>query len=359
MKIFLNLCLVKTGHISLSELQAQVAHALEAAFPMPVWVAAEVADVRVNAGSGHCYFELVEKGDNSIPKASVRAVAWRGTWASLGAYFRGITGDELAPGMRVLLKVTVSYHELYGLSLVITDIDPSYTLGDRERARQQAIAQLKADGVWDMNREVEFADVIQRVAVVSSPGAAGWRDFVQELGRFPWRFEVTLFEAVMQGTATEGSVVAALEAIAARADEFDVAENASVHLFVTGDGQHVEARRTCDHYADGCGSAPPNTVGDLDGEGRIASSVGRGVDTVHEDVGHTCRAADPQEYPAALPRGGYIYAFKIVGYTGGWLGVGKVDDCRSVGRGLVGREKSPARTDVVDFASRRICRDGR
>jgi exodeoxyribonuclease VII large subunit len=123
--------------------------------------------------------------------------------------------------MKVMVKVHVSYHALYGFSLVVTDIDPSYTLGEAERARQETIARLKADGVFDMNRAVELPFVVQRVAVVSSASAAGWRDFVQELERFPYRFSVELFAAVMQGAATEETVVAALEAIAERADEFD------------------------------------------------------------------------------------------------------------------------------------------
>ncbi len=219
-------------HMSLGELLAGVARALDAAFPMPVWVAAEIADLRI-AGTGHCYLELVEKGrdadggygyarsSGAVPKAQARAAIWRGTWASLGAYFRGITGSELAPGMKVLVKVTVSYHELYGFSLVVSDIDPSYTLGEAERLRRETIERLKADGVWDMNREVGLTDVVQRVAVVSSATAAGFRDFMQELGRYPWRVEVELFEAVMQGLATEETVVAALEAIATRVDEFD------------------------------------------------------------------------------------------------------------------------------------------
>ncbi len=210
-------------HLSLAELQAEVARALDAAFPMPVWVAAEIADLRV-AGTGHCYLELVEKGGSSgaVPKAQARAVVWRGTWASLGAYFRGVTGSSLGAGMKVLVKATVSYHELYGFSLVVSDIDPSYTLGEAERQRRETIARLQADGVWDMNRSLVVPPVVQRVAVVSSSAAAGWRDFTQELARYPWRFEVTLFEAVMQGAATEDTVVAALEAIAARADDFDV-----------------------------------------------------------------------------------------------------------------------------------------
>lgn len=209
-------------HISLSELQQRVARAVDAAFPMPVWVVAEISELKVN-GSGHCYMELVEKKDSgAVPKAQARAVVWRGTWASLSAYFLGLTGSALIPGMKVLVKVAVSYHELYGFSLVVSDIDPSYTLGEAERVRRETIERLQADGVFDMNRDVGLPLVVQRVAVISSATAAGLRDFMQELDRFPYRIEVELFEAVMQGAATEETVVGALERIASRADEFDI-----------------------------------------------------------------------------------------------------------------------------------------
>ncbi|MDR2912107.1 MAG: exodeoxyribonuclease VII large subunit [Alistipes sp.] len=207
-------------HLSLGELLSGVGRALNDAFPMPLWVAAEIADLRV-AGTGHCYLELVEKGTGSVPRAQARAVVWRGTWASLGAYFLGVTGSALSAGMKVLVKVSVSHHELYGFSLVVSDIDPSYTLGDRERQRLETIARLRADGVWDMNRQLDLPLPVQRVAVVSSASAAGFRDFTQELSRYPWRVSTELFEAVMQGEATEQTVIAALERIAERADEFD------------------------------------------------------------------------------------------------------------------------------------------
>ncbi len=211
----------QTKHISLSELLTSVKASLESAFPLPVWVAAEIADLKVN-GAGHCYMELVEKGGaNSVPRASARAVAWRSQWQTLSAYFRTTAGSALEAGMKVLVRVVVSYHELYGFSLVVSDIDPSYTLGERERQRQETIKKLQADGVWDMNRQVGFPLVVQRIAVVSSSGAAGWRDFLQELGRYPYNFAVTLFEATMQGHATENSIVEALAGIAQSADEFD------------------------------------------------------------------------------------------------------------------------------------------
>jgi exodeoxyribonuclease VII large subunit len=150
--------------------------------------------------------------------------------------------------MKVLLKVAVSYHELYGFSLQITDIDPSYTLGDWQRQKQETIARLQADGVFAMNRELELPLAVQRVAVVSSAGAAGYRDFMQEIGRYPWRVEITLFEAVMQGHATEESVVAALEAIAERAEEFDAV------VLIRGGGSQTDlaafnSYRLCSHIA--------------------------------------------------------------------------------------------------------------
>jgi exodeoxyribonuclease VII large subunit len=237
-----------TQYISLLELQQRVRHALDGAFPVPLWIAAEIADLKVNA-SGHCYMELVEKGGaNSVPRAQARAVAWRSVWQSLGAYFRGVTGNELAAGMKVLLKVAVSYHELYGFSLQVTDIDPSYTLGDWERQKQETIARLQADGVFDMNRELGLPLAVQRVAVISSAGAAGYRDFMQEIARYPWRVEIALFEAVMQGHATEESVVAALEAIAERADDFDAV------VLIRGGGSQTDmaafnSYRLCSHIA--------------------------------------------------------------------------------------------------------------
>jgi exodeoxyribonuclease VII large subunit len=235
-------------YISLLELQQQVRRALDGAFPVPVWIAAEIADLKVN-GSGHCYMELVEKGGaNSVPRAQARAVAWRSVWQSLGAYFRGVTGNDLAGGMKVLLKVAVSYHELYGFSLQITDIDPSYTLGDWQRQKQETIARLQADGVFAMNRELGLPLAVQRVAVISSAGAAGYRDFMQEIARYHWRFDLALFEAVMQGHATEESVVRALEAIAEQTDDFDAV------VLIRGGGSQTDmaafnSYRLCSHIA--------------------------------------------------------------------------------------------------------------
>ena len=209
-------------HFSLRELQLAVRERLAEAFPLPVWVAAEISEMKVNY-SGHCYLELVEKGGtNGVPAAKASAVIWRSHYGPIATYFASKTGEQLAVGMKVLVRVTISYHELYGLSFQIQDIDPTYTLGDWEQQRQQTITRLREEGVWDMNRELGVPRVPQRVAIVSSANAAGYQDFCKEIARSPYRVELTLFDAFMQGHGAEDSVIEALESIAERADEFDV-----------------------------------------------------------------------------------------------------------------------------------------
>ena len=214
-------------HISLSQLQQRIKSVIEQGLPLPLWVVAEIAECKVNY-SGHCYLELIEKADatdsratSSVPRAQARAVIWRSQYAMLSAYFESQTGSRLAAGMKILAKVTVSYHELYGLSLQITDLDPSYTLGEVERQKQLPSRRLQADGGGECNREVEMPLLVQRRAVVSSATAAGYRDFCQELQQSPYAFRHELVEAVMQGAVAEESVCAALSAIAEREDEFE------------------------------------------------------------------------------------------------------------------------------------------
>ena len=212
-------------HITLSELQHRIKSAVEGSLALPVWVVAEVSELKVNY-SGHCYLELVEKseptrGGTPIPRAQVRAVIWRSQYAMLSSYFEAETGSRLAVGMKILAKVVVSYHELYGLSLQITDLDASYTLGEVERQRQMTIAQLQRDGVWDMNRSLTLPRPLQRIAVVSSAAAAGYRDFCNELRDGGYAFSLTLFDVVVQGTAAEQSICTALEEVALRQEQFD------------------------------------------------------------------------------------------------------------------------------------------
>lgn len=213
-------------HITLSELQHRIKAAVEGSLALPLWVVAEVSELKVNY-SGHCYLELVEKseptrGGTPIPRAQVRAVIWRSQYAMLSSYFEAQTGSRLAVGMKILAKVVVSYHELYGLSLQITDLDASYTLGEVERQRQMTIAQLQRDGVWDMNRSLTLPRPLQRIAVVSSAAAAGYRDFCNELRDGGYAFSLTLFDVVVQGVAAEQSICTALEEVALRQEQFDV-----------------------------------------------------------------------------------------------------------------------------------------
>lgn len=240
--------MAESQHITLRELQRRVKSALEGQFALPVWVSAEISEIKVNY-SGHCYLELVEKGgDNGVPTAQARAVVWRSHYPRISGYFEAETGQRLASGIRILAKVLVSYHELYGFSLQITDIDPSYTLGDMERQRQQTIAQLQQDGVWDMNREATMPAVVQRIAIVSSANAAGYQDFCKELDKSPYRFSLTLFDAFMQGAAAEESIIEALCSVAARMEDFDAV------VLIRGGGSKSDlncfnAYRLCAHVA--------------------------------------------------------------------------------------------------------------
>lgn len=217
----LNITTTPASSITLYDLQRLVRSTLESRFADPVWISAEISELKLNR-SGHCYLNLVEKGStDATPRAEARAVIWKSSYDRLARLFEDATHSVLSSGIRVLVRVIVTYHEVYGFSLQIIDIDPSYTLGDIERRRMETIAQLKRDGVWDMNRAVPLPHPVLRVAVVSSPTAAGYQDFRRELQRTPYRFSITLFESLMQGEGAEASVVDALTAIAARSDEFD------------------------------------------------------------------------------------------------------------------------------------------
>ena len=188
---------------------------------MPVWVSAEVADIKINA-SGHCYIELIEKDEKSgATLAQARATIWRAQVRGVVGEFERATQRRLVAGMKILFKATVQHHAVYGMSLQIAEIDASHTIGDMERQRQECIARLKKEGVWDMNRTLTMPTVPQRIAVISSATAAGYRDFMKELGKSVYRINTELFEATMQGATSEESVAAALCAIAEREEEFD------------------------------------------------------------------------------------------------------------------------------------------
>ena len=208
-------------HITLAQLQGRISIALADALPLPVWVSAEIADIKINA-SGHCYIELIEKNEKTgATEAQARATIWRSQVMSTIGRFEQESGQRLAKGMKILFKATVSHHAVYGMSLQIQQIDALHTIGDMERRRQQTIEQLQKEGVWEMNRSLPMPLVVQRVAVISSATAAGYQDFMKELSRSAYRIKTELFEATMQGERCDESIVAALYAVAERSDEFD------------------------------------------------------------------------------------------------------------------------------------------
>ena len=222
MNTALNIATTPKESLTLYDLQRMVRGALESRFSDPVWISAEISELKLN-NSGHCYLNLVEKGaGGGTPRAEARAMIWRSAYKNIATTFEQATGSSLCSGLKVLVRVVVNFHETYGYSLQIIDIDPSYTLGDVERCRRETIEQLMADGIWDMNRELPLARPTLRIAVVSSATAAGYRDFMRELGRNNYRFRTTLFESTMQGDGGEDSVVEALEEIAAKEEEFDM-----------------------------------------------------------------------------------------------------------------------------------------
>ncbi|MBR2025585.1 MAG: exodeoxyribonuclease VII large subunit [Alistipes sp.] len=208
-------------HITLAQLQGRISIALAEALPLPVWVSAEVADIKINA-SGHCYIELIEKDEKSgATVAQARATIWRSQVMNTVGRFERETGQRLVKGLKILFRATVQHHAVYGMSLQIQQIDALHTIGDMERRKQLCIEQLQKEGVWDKNRGVALPLVVERVAVISSATAAGYQDFMKELGRSIYHIETELFEATMQGESCDDSVVAALQAIAARKGEFD------------------------------------------------------------------------------------------------------------------------------------------
>ena len=217
-----NLTPTSEQSLTLLDLQRMVRATLESRFCDPLWISAEISELKVNR-SGHCYLNLVEKGaTDGAPRAEARAVIWKSAYLPMASMFEAATGATLRAGLRVLVRVVVTYHEIYGFSLQIIDIDPRYTLGEIERRRRETIARLQQDGVWDMNRELELPRPTLRIAIVSSDTAAGYQDFMNELGRSTYRFQTTLFRSLMQGDAAEESIVAALTEIAQREEDFDV-----------------------------------------------------------------------------------------------------------------------------------------
>ena len=210
--------------LSLYELNGLVKRSIRSCLPDTYWVQAELSDVRSNY-SGHCYLEFIQKdagGNNLIAKA--RGTIWSNIYKMLKPYFEQETGQAFTSGIKVLVQVSVEFHELYGYSLTVLDIDPTYTVGDMERKRREILRQLEEEGVIDLNKELEMPMLPQRIAVISSATAAGYGDFCNQLSNNPrgYGFRTELFPAIMQGERVEESILSALDAINNRLEEFDV-----------------------------------------------------------------------------------------------------------------------------------------
>ena len=209
--------------LTLVELNGLVRDAIENALPEEYWVEAELSECREHGG--HCYMELIEKDERSVtPVARASAKCWRQTWVMVKPYFERTTGQQLHAGMKVLLRVYAQFHEAYGFSWIVSDIDPTYTLGDMARKRQEIIQLLKEEGVFDLQRELHIPTFAKRIAVISTEHAAGYGDFCRQLedNDYGFKFDVTLFPAIMQGEQVEASVVDALNEIYQRISDFDV-----------------------------------------------------------------------------------------------------------------------------------------
>ena len=200
--------------LSLLELNQLLAEVIEVGMPREYWVEAEISELR--EVRGHCYIDLIEKAEGTnTPVARASAKCWASTWSTVGPLFEKVTGQRLHTGMKVLMLVGANFHPAYGFSWIISDIDPTYTLGDMARKRQAIIDQLKREGVFDMQKELEMPLFCQHIAVISSANAAGYGDFVNQLesNAYGFKFVTQLFPATMQGEGVEQSIIDALNKI--------------------------------------------------------------------------------------------------------------------------------------------------
>lgn len=213
-----------TEKLSLTELQLIIRDSLYMALPDMYWVIAEISEIKENY-NGHCYLELIEKHpDEKNVRARAKAIIWSKRYLFLKSFFENITGESLREGLKILIKTKVEYHELYGLSLVITDIDPVFTIGDMAMKRQLVIKRLEEEGVFSMNKELDFPYVPQKIAIISSKNAAGYTDFINHLtgNNFGYIFYTALIESPMQGAETEFGIINALDKIAINLHLFDL-----------------------------------------------------------------------------------------------------------------------------------------
>lgn len=209
--------------VSLSELNRLVRDVIRKNFPDTYWVRAETSDVRQNR-SGHCYLEFIEKDPvTQAILARSRGTIWANTFQMLSTYFESETGQPFTSGLKVLVRVSVEFHEIYGFSLNVVDIDPTFTLGEMAKNRLLVLKRLEEEGVLTLNKELPLPELCNRIAVISSPTAAGYEDFCDQLKKNPYGlvFYTKLFPAIMQGEKSEASIIAALERIYAYRHLFD------------------------------------------------------------------------------------------------------------------------------------------
>lgn len=221
-------------HLTLFGLNKLIRETLDTQLDPSYWVVAEIGEMRSNQ-NGHCYLELVEKEDNRVV-AKIRGTIWAYTYRNLSTWFEGITGQALRPGLKVLCNVSVQFHELYSISVNIKDIDANFTLGERAQRRKKIIEQLISDGVYDMNKEHRLPVVPQRVAVISSPTAAGFGDFMDQLNNnsYGYSFKVKLFKALMQGEKACGSMINAMLQVHHTMQQYDAL------IIIRGGGSQID-----------------------------------------------------------------------------------------------------------------------
>lgn len=225
-KILLNLSRLKGIHmekqyIDLFELQSRLKQGIESLFPKRVWIKAEVSAVKARSG-GHCYLELSQSDARGLV-AKASAIIWSSKFRFMAPYFESVTGSPIREGMVILAEVQVNYSELYGLSLIINDVDPEYSLGLKELERQRTIERLQKEGLMELQKGLLMASLPYRLAVISAEDAAGYRDFVRHVEENPYGFslEMTLFPALMQGADCHASVIGALDAVLESGVEYD------------------------------------------------------------------------------------------------------------------------------------------
>ena len=219
---------------TLSELNTVIKATLELAFPEAVWVVAEISEIRCNT-KGHCYLELVEREDEETI-AQIRANIWVYTFRNISSKFEKATGETLKQGMKVLLQVNVAFHEVYGLSLNVKDIDPTYTLGEMAKKKREVIERLTKEGLINLNKQIPLPLVPQRIAVISSETAAGYGDFINHIDDNPYGYKIfhTLYQSLMQGQEAEATFISALKQIRKHIKLYDAV------VIIRGGGSQID-----------------------------------------------------------------------------------------------------------------------